>query len=73
MHERLAARQAVDHDVQEAPDHGAHDAGQDDRRGYLPTSRLTPDTLADPVMSRQEFWTMLALPYESTPMKAFSS
>ena len=26
----------------------------------------------DPVMSRQEFWTMLALPYESIVVKAFS-
>src|SRR3954452_11838279 len=36
----------MDHDVQEAPDDGAHDAAQDDRGSYLPTSRLTPDTLA---------------------------
>ena len=35
--------------------------------GPPPGSRRT---LYPPVMSRQEFWTMLALPYELMPMKA---
>ena len=72
MDERLAARQAVITTLRKLPS----TAPTTPARTTAAATSLTSGSrraLYPPVMSRQEFWTMLAAPYELIETNAFSS